>query len=261
MPSMFHSRMLIALILAIVAIGGIRVINARTESDVTPLPNTRLSEQRDAIVTQPPGFNKNLYAISDPSSIWVVVNKRRPLSPKTYTPSQLVVPNMPLRLGTGSSEMRVSAAMSAALEQMALAAKKEGANLMLASGYRSYGSQSAIYSSHVKTYGQVSADRQSARPGHSEHQTGLAADLEPSNRTCEIAQCFGTLAEGKWLAANAYKYGFIIRYRSDKEAVTGYMYEPWHVRYVGVELATEMNKQGTTTLEEFFGLPAAPTYE
>ena len=249
------------IVLVTVVVTGIRIVAAGNEPTAIPAPNTQTSDQTIAPVPRQVSFNKNLYSISDPASIWVVVNKQRPLNPKTYVSTQLVVPNIPLRLGSGSSEMRVSATISGALEQMTQAAKNEGANLMLASGYRSYGSQSAIYSSHVKTYGQVSADRQSARPGHSEHQTGLAADLEPSNRACEIAQCFGTLAEGKWLAANAYKYGFIIRYQSDKEAVTGYMYEPWHVRYVGVGLATEMNKQAITTLEEFFGLPAAPGYE
>ena len=142
---------------------------------------------------------------------------------------------------------------------MFAAAAKEGIFLRLSSGFRYYGSQSAIYAREVKTYGQVQADRQSARPGHSEHQTGLAADLAPSDGRCEIADCFADTDEAKWLAKNAHKYGFILRYPKDKENSTGYRYEPWHFRFVGKELAAQINQSGQT-LEQFFDLPAYTTY-
>ena len=77
---------------------------------------------------------------------------------------------------------------------------------------------------------------------------------------CGVEDCFGNTAEGKWVAANAYKYGFIIRYTSGKQQITGYRAEPWHIRYIGTDLSTEMQQKGALTLEEFFGLPAAPNY-
>jgi D-alanyl-D-alanine carboxypeptidase len=131
---------------------------------------------------------------------------------------------------------------------------------MLSSGYRSYDYQVGLYNGYVKSQGQATADTQSARPGYSEHQTGLAVDIEPASKKCELDACFADTPEGKWLVANAYKYGFILRYTQDKTAVTGYAYEPWHFRYVGTPLATEMHNQNVATLEEFFNLPVAPDY-
>lgn len=207
-----------------------------------------------------PGFDKSRYSIDDPSSIWVVANKRRPLNPKTFVPD-VGTPNVPLRLSADNGEMHLSKSAIPDFEAMFAAAKQDGLDLMLASGYRSYNLQVSVYNAEVKNYGQAQADRESARPGTSEHQTGLAADVEPTSRKCEIADCFGDLPEGKWIAANAYKYGFILRYTPDKEAVTGYRHEAWHIRYVGKELAAEMRNKVVETLEEFFGLPAAPNYQ
>lgn len=205
-------------------------------------------------------FNKQQYSIDDPNSIWVVVNKKRPLNPKAYVPT-IVVPTIPLRLASGNEEMHVRADMAKPLEQMVAAAKSEaGLSLMLASGYRSYNFQVNLYNTYVKQQGQNVADTQSARAGYSEHQTGLAADLEPASRTCEVETCFANTPEGKWLAANAYRFGFVIRYPENQQNITGYIYEPWHVRYVGTALATEMHNEHIGTLEAFFGLPAAPTY-
>ena len=130
-----------------------------------------------------------------------------------------------------------------------------GASLSVVSPYRSYTSQVSVYAGWVKRLGKAQADRQSARPGHSEHQTGLAVDINTA-----VAQSFATTPAGKWLAANSWRYGFILRYPDGKEPVTGYEFEPWHFRYVGVALATEMHTTKITTLEEFFGLPAAPNY-
>src|SRR5579859_1275987 len=157
-------------------------------------------------------FNKNLYPLNSASSLWVVVNKGRVL-PSTFSPPNLVTPKVALRLGGSSSEMQLRAEAAAALEQMFNEAQREGLNLMLASGYRYYGNQLSTYNGFASKDGQAAADRYSARPGHSEHQTGLAADIEPANRRCELQNCFGDLAEGRWLAANAYKFGFIVRYQ------------------------------------------------
>ncbi len=206
-------------------------------------------------------INKRQYSLSDPTSIWLVVNKHRPLSTKTFTPSGLVIPSIPLRSNITSTEKYVRSDTADALKKMVDAAGAEHIHLNLQSGYRSYQFQVDLYNSYVKQEGQAQADRESARPGYSEHQTGLAADLGgDSNPACNVAQCYATTTEGTWLANHCHEYGFVLRYPSDKESVTGYEYEPWHVRYVGTELAGEMHKEGVETLEEFFDLGAAPTY-
>jgi D-alanyl-D-alanine carboxypeptidase len=156
--------------------------------------------------------------------------------------------------------MSLRADTATAIKLLSDGATSAGMHLMLASGYRSYSEQVGLYNNYVSSYGQASADTFSARAGHSEHQTGLAADVEPVSGQCELDACFGNTPEGKWLAANAYKYGFIIRYPADKTLLTGYEYEPWHVRYVGVDLSGEMHKTGVETLEEFFGLPSFTSY-
>jgi D-alanyl-D-alanine carboxypeptidase len=207
------------------------------------------------------GFSKQQYSTTDPASIWIVVNKQRPLAPKTYTPANLVVPNIPLRANITSNEKYVRADVAKALEKMVADAKAAGITLNLQSGYRSYNFQTTLYNSYVKSQGQTVADRQSARPGYSEHQTGLAADLGGTTQPgCNVEACYATTPEGIWLAANAYKYGFLVRYPADKEPVTGYLYEPWHIRYIGTALSTEMYNGGVETLEEFFGFDAAPRY-
>jgi zinc D-Ala-D-Ala carboxypeptidase len=209
----------------------------------------------------PAGFDKNKYSTTDKASLWVIVNKQHPLNPKTYVPDNLVVPNIPMRSNITSTEKYVRSDMGAALEAMVTAAANAGIHLNLQSGYRSYNFQITLYNGYVTQQGQATADRQSARPGYSEHQTGLAADLGGTSQpSCNVADCFSATVEGKWLAANAYKYGFIIRYTADKESITGYEHEPWHIRYIGTELSTELHTQGIETLEEFFGVTGGTAY-
>ena len=127
------------------------------------------------------------------------------------------------------------------------AALEEGLEISFMSGYRSYGEQYEVYSGWNKTYPDGEADRISARPGHSEHQLGLAIDVN------SIEFSFADTPEGIWLAENCYKFGFIIRYKEGTESITGYMYEPWHIRYLGAELAEKVHKSGLT-LEEYLGI-------
>lgn len=138
---------------------------------------------------------------------------------------------------------------SQAFEQMKNEASKEGVSLYVISGYRSYAAQSAIYNKYVNKDGVLTADTYSARAGHSEHQSGLAADIN------SLDQSFINTKEGKWLNENCYKYGFIIRYPKDKEEETGYMYEPWHIRYVGIEIAKDLYNNGNwLSLEKYLGI-------
>ena len=135
----------------------------------------------------------------------------------------------------------------AAFNKMQQAAAMEGISLWICSGFRSYTYQQQLYNSYVYQSGQAAADRFSARAGHSEHQTGLAIDVN------SVEYDFAFTPEGQWLAAHAHEYGFIIRYAQDKQDITGYMYEPWHIRYLGKGLAAEVYASGLC-LEEFFGI-------
>lgn len=224
-----------------------------------PLPD--LGEVKRPVVSKPEEaaplpFDKTQFSLFDPTSPWLVVNKLRPLEPLDYVPADLVTPSVAKRDGG----MQLRRDTSAALSELFAAAAKDGTPLKLASAYRSYSYQVNLYNGYVKSQGQAVADSQSARPGYSEHQTGMAADVSPLDGKCNLNACFATTPAGQWLAANAYKYGFIIRYPDGLTDITGYTYEPWHIRYVGKDLATEMHKQGIRTLEEFFALPAAPNY-
>jgi len=209
--------------------------------------------------TETDKFNKTQFSTTDPSSLWVIVNKQHPLSPVSYAPNDLRYPNVPLRV-TGATEMQMRTAAASALEQLFAGAKTAGYSLMVSTAYRGYEYQKGLYNGYVSSQGQAAADQESARPGYSEHQTGLAVDIRASDNQCSLDACFGTLPEGQWLDANAYRYGFILRYPADKTAVTGYEYEPWHFRYVGTALAAEMHTQHVETLEEFFHVSGGATY-
>ena len=135
----------------------------------------------------------------------------------------------------------------AAFDKMQSAAAAEGLNIYISSGFRSYEYQSQLYERYVEKSGKAEADRYSARPGHSEHQTGLAFDLNT------IDSSFADTAEYDWLKVHCAEYGFIIRYPENGESATGYIYEPWHIRYLGVETAKKVYDSGLT-LEEYLGI-------
>jgi len=200
--------------------------------------------------------NAPCIALDDPSHVWVVVNKARPLNPIDFTPQPLS--DAPVQITTRSGQVRSDVA--AAVGEMAAAAAADGAGQIGANnGYRSYDLQVRTYASHVSAEGQSHADAASARAGHSEHQTGLALDLVAC-APCGGIDAFGATAQGAWVAEHAWEYGFIVRYEDGETAISGYMPEPWHVRYIGRELAAAYHDGGFRTLEEFFGLPAAPDY-
>lgn len=185
--------------------------------------------------------------IDDPNSLTVVVNKQRPLNPQDFSPADLRTVNVP---HTWEPMLRDEAAT--AVETMFAAASAEaGLSLASNSAYRSYTAQQNIYDGD---------DLSTARPGYSEHQTGLAIDIGAESGSCSLAQCFADTAEGQWLAANAWRYGFVLRYPAGQTDVTGYEFEPWHYRYIGPAAAEAYHAAGASTLEAFFGLPAAGSY-
>ncbi|MGW8482264.1 D-alanyl-D-alanine carboxypeptidase family protein [Microbacterium sp. NPDC055903] len=201
--------------------------------------------------------NAPCISLSDPERVWVVVNKARPLDPESYVPGGLT--QTELRTTSRSADLRQEAA--AAMDDLAGALSDAGAGTLgMNNGYRSYGLQQTTYAGHVSSRGQSAADEVSARPGHSEHQTGLALDVISCSGGCGGIHDFGGTSESDWVIANGWRYGYIVRYESGRTGVTGYSPEPWHLRYVGVELATAYHEGGFTTLEEFFGLQAAPDY-
>ena len=190
------------------------------------------------------------YDFDSASSLQVVVNKHRQLNPAAYVPGQLV----------RVQAERLRAPAADAYKQFAKAAKAGGVNVMPISGYRSFSEQASLYDSYVRQYGQATADTLAARPGYSEHQTGLAMDIGNASGTCALQACFANTPAGRWAAEHGWEYGFIIRYPAGAEATTGYTYEPWHLRYVGKVIAEDMQSTGIATLEKYFGLEAAPDY-
>ena len=154
-----------------------------------------------------------------------------------YAPKDLVIP----QVKGGSVDTRMRREAAEALEKMFQAAMEESAfQLYAVSGYRSYGKQRAIHNRKVSQVGKKAALRVSAPPGCSEHQLGLAMDLGCKD-AMHLTESFGQTLEGIWVAQNCHRFGFIIRYKSEWEDVTGYAYEPWHIRYVGVEHAKRIH--------------------
>ncbi|MFC4559878.1 D-alanyl-D-alanine carboxypeptidase family protein [Virgibacillus kekensis] len=201
-----------------------------------------------AALTKP---DDNLEIVSNPHEVLVLVNKNHAL-PEGFVPKNLVVPNVqfPFTEDLPKKQMRQVAAV--ALEKMFYAANDAGLELYAQSGYRSYERQDSIFASNVRAYGEEAANNFSARPGESEHQTGLTMDVSSRDVGYKLVIEFGETDEGKWLKQHAAEYGFIIRYPKGKENITQYQYEPWHLRYVGPDAAKEIMQKGIT-LEEYLG--------
>lgn len=221
----------------------------------TPTPSSTPSPTPTPTPT--PTFDAGAQSINDPNSYWVVADKLRPLNPVDWEPPDLVL--VPVAY---ANEPYLRQAASDAVVAMfaAFSAESGGLQMQSQSAYRSYATQQDVYAGWVSSLGQAGADLTSARPGYSEHQTGLSIDVSASPSSCTLEQCFADTPQGQWLASEAWRFGFVVRYPNGKTDVTGYEYEPWHMRYVGTELATELHDTGVQTLEEFFGLPAAPDY-
>jgi len=195
-------------------------------------------------------FDFVLNIISDPNNRVFTTSKGfsgKVVDGVTYIDGVLIANktySLPSNYGSG-----LTSTTQNAFNKMKADASSLGLNIYISSGYRSYYDQKYIYNNYVARDGQAAADRYSARAGHSEHQTGLAFDLNT------IDDSFTYTNEGKWVRDNCYKYGLILRYPQGKESITGYMHESWHLRYVGVDLATKLYNGGDwITLEEYYGI-------
>ncbi|MDF9751034.1 D-alanyl-D-alanine carboxypeptidase [Arthrobacter sp. ES3-54] len=198
------------------------------------------------------------HSLTDPTSPWVIVNKHRPLSPANFVPPDLVRPAV--RLATSGEAGLLNSTTAAAAEKMFAAAAAEGVIMTLASGYRSFATQTATYGSYVSSRGRAEADTASARPGYSEHQTGWAFDIGDGSGADAFTPQFKDRPAAIWAKANAHRFGFVVRYPWMLHPITGYYYEPWHLRFIGTQAAADMSARGIGTLEEYFGLEPAPAY-
>lgn len=223
-----------------------------------PTPDPALQPGQEQGQSTPPaqpqqGQQPNIPQTVDtkPDSYTVLVNKQYSL-PKGYVPTDLVSdPTIPFTF-TGEAERRMMRKeMAQALGRMFAAAKEDGILLAGVSAYRSHATQEALFNGYVQRDGLEKAKTYSAVPGTSEHETGLAVDVSGADGRCQAEDCFGGTKESNWIADHAAEYGFIIRYPLGKEAITGYQYEPWHLRYVGVKVAQEIAEKGIT-LEEYY---------
>lgn len=189
--------------------------------------------------------------IQNASNTFVLVNKFIGL-PSNYSPDDLVTPDVPFSFENKNLEKsKLRSEAADALERMFAEAEHSGIDLYAISGYRSYERQNQLYNAEIQKVGEEQAAEVVATPGNSEHQTGLAMDISSLSAGLKLNEEFGETTEGKWLVENSYKYGFILRYPEGKEQITGYMYEPWHFRYVGEAIATIIYERDWT-LEEYF---------
>lgn len=195
---------------------------------------------------------KDVKVAANPTDIAVLVNKSIKL-PDGYKPSDLVEPNVMFIFSEKDDRRLMRKEAAAALEKLFEGAKKDGVFLAGVSGYRSYTTQDSLFRYYVQVQGEETARKYSAEPGHSEHQTGLTMDVSGSTGKCAADDCFAGTPEAIWLEKHVAEYGFVIRYPKGKEQITGYAYEPWHLRYIGTKIAQEVMSKGIT-LEEYFGM-------
>lgn len=177
------------------------------------------------------------------SSVWRLVNKSHPLSDIDYRP-EIALPSVDTRQDKSLDERSVRQDIIPAVEELFKAAQAAGHELQIGSGFRSSSLQNTYYTNYTRVYGQAAADAVSAKPGYSEHQTGLAIDLTTPDHYCYLEDCFGDTPAGKWLAAHAHEYGFILRYPLEKEGITDFRYEAWHFRYLGKDMARAIYQSG-----------------
>lgn len=221
---------------------------APTPTTPTPEPTQPTTPTETKPTTATP---REIKVVANPTDVAVMVNKTFRL-PENYRPSDLVEPNVMFIFNEKDERRLMRKEAATALEKLFAAAKQDGIFLAGVSGFRSQATQDSLFRYYVQTQGEETARRYSAEPGHSEHQTGLTMDVSGSTGKCAADDCFAGTPEAEWLDKHVTEYGFIIRYPKGKEQITGYAYEPWHLRYVGVTLAKAIKAKGT--MEEYYGM-------
>ncbi|WP_417235602.1 D-alanyl-D-alanine carboxypeptidase family protein [Arthrobacter sp.] len=221
-------------------VGDLQDAQATPSTGPAPSPGDAGHEEK----TRTPSREQAFAAYTtDPTSPLVLVNEHHPLQPRDYTPAKLVAVN-----GSGA---RMVPDAAHALEKLIAAARRDGHGLIVESAYRSYDHQMGLFRRYTNQYGEAYASKISARPGTSEHQLGLSADIGVGNGQCSLRACLADLPGGRWTARHAADFGFIIRYPKDQQQTTGYNFEPWHLRYVGTTAARTMREQHIATFEQY----------
>ncbi len=224
---------------------GSTVVGESTSTSTVVSTATALDETGRAAPAAPlPGV------VPDPSDLLVLVDHHRYLPP-AWQPAELVAPDVAFTFDGEHPKRLMQPEAAEAFERLVEAAGQDGVVVLGVSAFRSEQTQHDLYALNVARHGE-GADSISARPGHSEHQTGLAIDVAGADRSCLVSACFAGTVEARWLERHAAHFGFVVRYPAGKEAVTGYQHEPWHLRYVGPSAATEIAEQGIT-LDEYLG--------
>ncbi len=249
-------------VIAILILNGRRDISGTTGESGSPSAVSASAAEAPVTEDNSQYLPEDLNSIQDPtsavpidtipSSTTCLVN-RHYLLPSSYTPPNLVEPDIPFSFDYRDDKRKLRKPAASALEKMFRAARKKKLILCGVSGYRSYERQRQIYLRNISIYGTDTTDTFSAMPGSSEHQTGLTIDISCRQVSYLLTQNFASTKEGKWVAKNAHKYGYIVRYPSGKSKITGYQFEPWHIRYVGVRMATYLYKN-KLTMEEYYGV-------
>ncbi|MGI6752005.1 MAG: M15 family metallopeptidase [Anaerovoracaceae bacterium] len=202
----------------------------------------------DAKVVEAEAEEQIAYRAAKERGFLILVNKQNPLPPYFKPDDLMAVDHFAEDREKICSYLR--AEVRDHFEIMVGDAREQGYELLMTSGFRSYNYQQVLWDNYVQSEGETAAARYSAKPGESEHQTGLAADVTSPGINFKLEDSFGGTPEGRWLQKNAHKYGFILRYPKGKESITGYVYEPWHIRYVGKDVAGEIYEKDIT-LEEY----------
>lgn len=239
-------------LLPIKDINTINLLKDNTKEIIIDYDNSELDNLTVSSLKGSSYINENGQAIiKNVDDFLVLVNKKRNL-PHNYKPNDLVIPKVKFSFSGNYEKRYLRQEAASALEELFLGGQAENIILYAVSGYRSYSTQKSLFDNKSRSVGAEKANLLVAKPGQSEHQTGLAMDVSSKSINFVLEEYFKNTAEAKWLEANAHKYGFIIRYGEDTTEITGYSYEPWHVRYVGKEFATQIY-EANLTLEEFLG--------
>ncbi len=250
----FHGHLLIA-----VASAALLAACGSEESGATVATATATAPATSAATSTPTAVSPVAACVraakAGDTSLYRLVDKQRSL-PADLAPSDLVA--IPDRLAVpGFAGQRMRREAADALVKLLDAADAQGVQLRARSTYRSYSEQVTTFQFWVNQLGEAQARRESAEPGHSEHQLGTVADVVSRSINWELIIPFGDTAEGKWLGAHAHEYGFAISYPKDGEAVTGYIYEPWHIRYLGTTCSKAWAESGMVLVKFLEAVAAA----
>jgi D-alanyl-D-alanine carboxypeptidase len=241
-----RSLVLLAMLLVLIAAG------CRSSDEESP---SQPSSSAGVTITERPATQEAAAPLLPDDLTFVALVSKQQALPSTYAPDDLVA--LSPQQVSAMTPQRLRRPAAEALERLLAAARTEGLGIKVNSAYRSYQEQTTIFRAEVQRFGCSKALKQSAVPGHSEHQLGLAVDFTSAGVGWDLDEAFATEPEGRWLEANAARFGFVMSYPPGKMAVTGYEYEPWHFRYVSVPVAEAIRAGGKTPTEYFMSLGKA----